>query len=153
MNQESHANKTGNNLEKFVNNLLIDCGYRQVDKNNFDLEMYFDKPVFTRQYYIGQSIYETKQYCDFIRYNPTKYPNKLCIEVKWQARSGSVDEKYPYLVLNIEKREIPTIIILDGSGYKRGAKDWLKEQVNPEDKLRGVYNMEELQKLANKGNL
>ena len=50
------------------------------------------------------------------------------IECKWQQTSGSVDEKFPYLYLNcIEKMpEENIIVVVDGSGAKHGAVEWLK---------------------------
>jgi hypothetical protein len=66
-------------------------------------------------------------------------------------RTGSVDEKYPFTLFNIIKIGVPTIILLDGGGYKKTATKWLKDQVNPQRALIGVYNMSEFQALVNKG--
>jgi hypothetical protein len=46
---------------------------------------------------------------------------------------------------------VPTIIILDGNGYKKTAMKWLKDQADPKRALIGVYNMAEFQKLVNNG--
>jgi hypothetical protein len=35
--------------------------------------------------------------------NQTKFSDGLIIECKWQESAGSVDEKYPFVVLNIKK--------------------------------------------------
>jgi len=64
---------------------------------------------------------------------------------------GSVDEKYPFTLFNIMKIGVPTIILLDGGGYKPAAMKWLKDQANPERALIGVYNMSEFQKTVNNG--
>lgn len=56
---------------------------------------------------------------------------KIRIECKWQQSPGSVDEKLPYLYLNaVEKYpEQDIIILLDGGGYKAGAKAWLENAI------------------------
>lgn len=51
------------------------------------------------------------------------WPDGLVIQCKWQASSGSVEEKYPFEVLNIQKDEYPTIIVLDGGGYSKGSEN------------------------------
>lgn len=35
--------------------------------------------------------------------------------------AGSVDEKYPFAVHNIMKIGVPSIILIDGGGYKKTA--------------------------------
>ena len=79
--------------------------------------------------------------------------NTLIIECKWQQSGGSVDEKYPFALFNIFKIGVPTIILLDGGGYKQAAMKWLKDQVDPNRALIGVYNMMEFQSLVNKSSL
>jgi hypothetical protein len=85
--------------------------------------------------------------------NQDKFPEGLIIECKWQQSAGSVDEKYPFTLFNIIKIGVPTIILLDGNGYKKTAMKWLKDQVSPQRALIGVYNMAEFQALVNKGYL
>lgn len=76
----------------------------------------------------------------------------MVIESKWQQASGSVDEKFPYLVENIKKQyPYKTLIVIDGGGYKRKALEWMKKQVD--DKLIGVYGMDEFQERVNKGEI
>lgn len=51
------------------------------------------------------------------------------IECRLQNVSGSVDEKFPYLFENakaFEERDV--ILVVEGDGYKRGAKSWLRSQ-------------------------
>jgi hypothetical protein len=62
-----------------------------------------------------------------------------------------VDEKFTLLVFNIVKTGIPTVILLDGGGYRKQAQDWLKDQVNPKGALIGVWTMAEFQKEVNNG--
>ena len=53
---------------------------------------------------------------------------KIRIECKAQHSKGSVDEKLPYLYMNfinnIEEDE--AIIVIEGNGFKEGAKEWLR---------------------------
>ena len=58
-----------------------------------------------------------------------RHDGKIVIQCKWQASDGSIDEKYPFEVLSIQLNEFPTIIVLDGGGYNKGAEMWLKGQV------------------------
>ena len=66
-----------------------------------------------------------------------------------QQVKGSVDEKYPFLVNNIQKSKIDTIIVLDGKGYKPGAEKWLKAQVK--GYLKKVIDIEKFQQLSKEG--
>ncbi len=150
------ANKTGATLEVFVKRLLQDNGYTEFagDKK----QLFSDrKSIKGKQYACqvpcGTSIYETKRKCDFLVTNSSKFADCLIIECKWQQVGGSVDEKYPFTVQNIIKIGTPTIILLDGAGYKQKAMEWLKKQVNVDDALIGVYSMAEFQIKVNNGYL
>lgn len=146
------ANENGSNLETFIENLLVKNGYLFVPKKKFEPATYLKQPIYTKQFCVGTSIYETELFCDFIIYHQDKYPLCLVIESKWQQSTGSVDEKYPFLVLNIKTRTpYKTVLLLDGQGYKAQAEKWLRDQVD--DKLLHVFNMSEFQKWTNKGNI
>ena len=76
----------------------------------------------------------------------------LVIESKWQQSTGSVDEKFPYLVLNIKSRTpFKTVVVLDGGGYKPNAAKWLRAQTD--DKLIHVFDMAEFHKWVNKNGI
>lgn len=99
-----------------------------------------------RQVTIGSNIYNHPMKIDCVAYGFGRYPNGLAIESKWQSSSGSVDEKFPYLVLNIKERYIiPTIIVVHGGACRQGAIDWLRTQIDGE-KLIGVFRLEEFMK-------
>ena len=148
------ANKTGNHLERFVEHQLQDLGYiERIGRNkhtaantNTENGAYYGK-----QARFGKSIYNTDRVCDFLIFHKALWPNSLVIECKWQQAKGSVDEKYPFAVLNIEKLGVPTILLLDGGGYKPEALVWLKSQAGPEKALIGVYTMSEFQTIINDG--
>ena len=150
------ANKTGGVLELFIKRLLEDNGYTAFP-NHKDQLFANRKSVGGKQYSTqvpcGTSIYESPRKCDFLIMNQEKFPEGLIIECKWQQSNGSVDEKYPFTVYNILKIGVPTIILLDGNGYKKTAMEWLKSQASPSRALIGVYNMSEFQALVNKGYL
>jgi len=147
------ANVTGNTLERFAERLLQDNGYLEFTGNRkqlFDSRANVGGKQYAQQVPCGTSIYESPRKCDFLIINKAKFPNDLIIECKWQQSNGSVDEKYPFTLFNIIKIGVPTIILLDGGGYKRTAMEWLKKQTSPERALIGVYNMSEFQALVNR---
>ena len=57
---------------------------------------------------------------------------RVRVEAKYQASQGSVDEKYPYMLLNgiYQYPENEIIFVVDGGGYKPGAREWLKEHID-----------------------
>ncbi len=147
----SIANKTGNELEIFINNCLVRKGYVFVPKTRFIASQVLAQPIYTRQFSLGETIYNTA-WRDFILYHPIKHSNCLVIESKWQQSGGSADEKYSYTILNVRKQSVyNVIIIIDGDGYKKGALQWLKDQVY--GNLKGVFSMSEFITWANKQNI
>ena len=132
---------------------MVERGYAYLHSKKFDPARYLEQPIYSRRYYTGLNTYGTAQYCDFIIYHPQKWPNNLIIESKWQQVGGSVDEKFPYLILNIQKTyKCPTIVLIDGGGYRKGAEKWLRNQVG-NGNLISVLSMVEFQKWVNQGNL
>jgi hypothetical protein len=77
-----------------------------------------------------ETIYGHKGNTEFLLISE-KYKLRIRIECKWQQSAGSVDEKLPYLYLNtIEAMpEKDIMILIDGEGFKAGAKTWLKTAV------------------------
>lgn len=148
------ANHTGNRLEGFVEDILKREGFQEFwdhKEQIFENRKAVGGKQYAKQVPCGTSIYETQRKCDFLVLNKEKFPDGLIIECKWQQSSGSVDEKYPLTLFNIIKIAVPTIILLDGGGYKPAAMKWLKDQVDPNRALIGVYNMTEFQKVVNNG--
>jgi len=96
-----------------------------------------------RQVNIGDGIYDTPLSADFLVLDLPGVPDGLVIESKWQESQGSVDEKLPYLVTNIQTcSPYPTIVILHGGGFRPGAEAWLRDQVDGV-KLLAVFRLEE----------
>lgn len=146
------ANKHGGNLEKFIEDALRRAGYSYIESSKFIPAMYLKQPIFTHKLRHGQNIYELQSEYDFAVYHPEKHPEGLIIEVKWQQSGGTVDEKFPYLVINIQtKYPYKTILILDGGGYRKGAEKWVRSQIG--NNLLHVFSMVEFQTWVNKGGL
>jgi hypothetical protein len=138
------AGKHNNILKIFLEETLKELKYTAVDPNSIHKAVQdpmHKQKLYAQKMCVGQSIYNTRRKCDFVLFNPAWANKLLFIECKWQAESGSVDEKFPYLIANINKHACDTIILLDGNGYKSGAKKWLCSQINGH--LKGVYSMEE----------
>lgn len=132
MTDGSFANKTGNVAERIIACILSERGYK-----------------IKRQHPIGMSIYNHNLKCDFFISNVTGFPNGLIIESKWQDVSGSADEKFPYLVMNIkEKYPCPAIVVIGGDGCKTGAVEWLINQID--GKLIGIHTIEEFVSFVNR---
>ena len=148
------AHSTGNKLEKFVSQALDGVGFKEFwdhKKQAFANRAAIGGKQYLRQQQVGLTIYESERKCDFLVINRAKFPKDLIIECKWQQSNGSVDEKYPFLLFNIIKTGVPTVILIDGGGYKAAAVAWLKDQVSKTGALIGVWDMAEFQKKVNDG--
>lgn len=145
------AVKWGKWLENSVAALLND-EYEAVDRKEF-LDLRHDrKPIYTKEFVIGESIYGGQRRVDFILYHPQRWPRCLVIECKWQSEPGTVDVKYPYEVASINHNKYKTIIVLDGEGYRASARDWLKAQAG-KGKLLHVMNFNEIKRFQSKKKL
>jgi site-specific DNA-adenine methylase len=152
MKQGTRANFTGRELEDFVASILEKRGYTKVEQRKFEPSEHLNQPIYARRYDAGKNVYGTASRVDFVLYHPKKHHKCLIIEAKWQQTGGSVDEKYPFLILNIKNQHpYETILILDGGGYKRGACEWIRSQVG--DNFKALFDMAGFQKWANSDNL
>ena len=105
--------------------------------------------LFVPQFPIGASIYGLPLLTDFWVRGAPGFPDGLAIEVKWQQSTGSVDEKFPYLVLNIQQcYPCPAIVVADGGGQRPGALHWLRGQVS--GNLLGIFSLAEFLAWANR---
>lgn len=151
--QGAQANLTGTRMENHIELSLLDCGYVKLAEKYAlvnDIKS-LTQPSYARQVQIGKTIYGTNLKSDFVLFHPDKWPEGLVIEVKWQQRGGTVDEKFPYLVMNIWSSEYQTILILDGGGYRDGAERWIRSM--QKQNLLHVFNMVEFLTWVNQGNL
>lgn len=151
--QGAQANLTGKRLENHIELSLQDCLYVKIaDKNVLTHSMdSLTQASYATQVNTGKTIYGTNLKSDFLLYHPQKWPMGLVIEVKWQQRGGTVDEKFPYLVMNIWSSEYLTILILDGGGYREGAERWVRSM--QKHNLLHVFNLTEFIIWVNQGNL
>ncbi len=125
LSQGGRANRTGQTAEAVIAAILARHAYRVEAQKR-----------------IGLGIFETDVIVDFHISGHPQYSGGLIIESKWQAIGGSVDEKWPFLVLNIKEcYPCPTIIVIHGGGFRPGAERWLRRQVG--GKLIFVFRLEE----------
>lgn len=145
----SKANRTGQNLEKQVERLIMDRGYLYLPANRIEAAKILKQPFYTSQFPIGTSLYEGKNTkADFILYHPQKHSEFLIIECKWQQRKGTTEEKLPYLVINI-KTNYPyeAMIVIAGEGFSEGAIKWIYKQEGGRIKI--VCDMAKFMRLIN----
>ena len=128
MEKGKKTNITGNQLEKAVQTVLLEKGfefemYRKWERNK---EKYGNELLLKNVPY--ETIYGHHGNTEFLLLSE-KYNLKIRIECKWQQSAGSVDEKLPYLYLNAIEAipEKDFMILIDGDGFKAGAKTWLRE--------------------------
>jgi hypothetical protein len=148
MTQGAKANKSGHILERTVEGTLQAHGYFKKVSNTQkqqQLEDFLNAGLLPKRYarniYIGMGIYTTDIYADFFVIGSPAFPSGLIIECKWQESGGSVDEKYPYLNLNIERcYPVPAIVIVAGGGMRQKAIDWFKQQVELNENLIAVHS-------------
>jgi hypothetical protein len=149
------AESTGSVAESSVRGVLTGRGYAELTTHEVlegepvaeQTAMFRDfarRPwparLFVAQYPIGASIYGLPLNADFWVRGAPHLPNGLAIEVKWQQSTGSVDEKFPYLVHNIKEcYPCAALVIADGGGQRPGALRWLRDQVG--GNLMGVFSL------------
>jgi hypothetical protein len=141
-------------LERLVEEALRSRGY--VEFWNHKTQLFDNRAIlagrqYSKQVICGNTIYETARKVDFLVINKALFPHGLIVECKWQQVAGSVDEKYPFLLFNIMKTGIPTVILIDGDGYRLAALKFLKDEVSRTSSLRGAWTMKEFQTQVNNG--
>ena len=147
MNNGMRPEVNGRDAEDFVATKLSRFGFvEQCDLS----PLFAEESIYVKQHVIGPTIYGTDRRVDFLLHGEKLFPFDECdlvVECKWQSSSGSVDEKFPYLVKNIALSQKPTIIILDGGGYRPGAEKWLRAQVDEQEFLEAVVNLGEFEQV------
>jgi hypothetical protein len=76
------ANVNGNELEVFVEAILLRKEYQFVERTRFTPAVYLEQAIYSRQVHVAQSVYDTPLFCDFYIYHPEKHPKGLIIECK-----------------------------------------------------------------------
>ena len=124
--QGAQANSNGKNAEATIYCILKERGY--------DVR---------QQQTIGIGLYNTPIRVDVMVMPCSRFPAGLIIESKWQETAGSADEKFPYLVINIKRfYPMPCIVVLDGDGYRDGAANYLRSEVDGKS-LQHVFSFAE----------
>ena len=157
MTQGARAVSSGNVLEKTIEGTLLGHGYSLVgcdipkkQRLGFLLSCNNLQKRYARQVYIGQGIYDTDIYVDFYIVGSSLISSGLIIECKWQQTGGSVDEKLPYLNLNIQYcYPVPAIVLIDGGGMKPKAVTWLSAQTALNQNLLAVHDISSFVKWSN----
>ncbi len=138
---------TGSTLEGIVEQTLSRYGFQAISYSKYAKrpQDYGEELLLKNVPYT--SIYSHTARTEFLL-RSKRFKLEIRIECKWQQVTGSVDEKLPYLYLNaIEAMpESQIIIIIDGEGWKRGAKEWLErvvkdKQYQPENSNKEIQVM------------
>lgn len=157
------AEKTGGRFEKVIEKQIEECGYEKIEKEemkklikNVKIDKMGKDKYYTRNWPLGICLYPVLQRREeFFLYSSSKYPLGLIITAKWQASTGSVYEKAPYILLNATYHHpCPTVLIWDGAFKRSGVKGgflWLKEHRN--DKLIEVFTFSEFLAWSNNGGI
>ncbi len=150
----ARANQAGKILESNVDAILTGHGYFQIG-NHVTKEYLLNASLLNKRYakqvYIGNGIYQSSLKVDFYVMGLPAIPSGLIIECKWQESGGSVDEKFPYLNLNIQDYySAPTIVVIGGEGMREGAIKWLKKQVDYNHNLLAVHTLDRFIAWSNK---
>jgi len=138
-------------LLEFVDSQLLESGYRFVEKLKIDD---FDKmrlPVYSKNVAIGMNIYNNSRKGHFLVYHPEKWPKGLVVEVRWQGVNGTVDEKFPFIVMNIKRSGLETVIVMGGENLKPKVVQWVQNQIGY--RLIEVFDPIEFQNWVMEGNL
>jgi len=128
-------------VEKTIENVLISSGFKKIKNTNMRICGY---KQYIPQATIGNTIYGTKYRVDFIVYGIPNFIDGVVIQSKYQGVSGTADEKFPKVVLDIHINRIPTIVVISGGGASKKAVGWIKSQVGNEENLIAVMSIDEI---------
>ncbi len=128
------ANRMGKIFENAVLSTLTSLGLEDfseravaTDKNLQQQVANLSKYVLKNAHYT--TIYNHDGHTEFV----ICYGNRrIRIEAKFQVRGGSVDEKFPYMMLNaiFQYPEDEIVFVVDGNGFKEGGVEWLKNRID-----------------------
>ena len=124
MKQGTKANKSGHRLEDKVEKIILDklnVVSRKYSKTKDHKNVLLKHVPYTNIY--GS----TRCRSEFLLCYKDR---RIRIECKFQESAGSVDEKLPYLYMNFTQSipETEAIIVIEGNGFKIGAKEWLRKK-------------------------
>jgi len=145
MSQGGKANKTGLQLEWFVESALNKIGYIEVGAEGLEEK----QPLTYARNVPYVNLYGGNSRTEFVLCDESG--GMIRIEAKWQQTAGSVDEKFPYMYLSLLETDEPHIIIvIDGGGQRQSALDWLAEQAKNETRKKvDIMDMSDFLKWVN----
>ena len=131
MDENARPKHAGNALLEHVISVLDEYGYTRLYRkpgSNPHKFLSTEYKSYIINYRFGFDLYKTKRLNHVILYNQLLFPHLLVIDCRWQAISGSVDQKYPFIVHSLEDVHDYTALILDGEGMRKEAVEWTKGQ-------------------------
>lgn len=147
--QGRQANSNGMNLQDDIAAKLRQCGYEGVQERD---RVRPQGPWYVRNYRgLLRDMYAAPWTVHFYAYHPQRHPRGLLIFACYQSRSGSVDAKFPYVIGNLTRAQLPALLLLIGGKAKKPALAWAKAQ-ETED-LIVMTSLEEWLEYANRGRL
>ena len=130
--QGAQANLNGKVFEDMLVPIFKANGFEVFYESEFkkkfpDGKVDFDRYILKNASYV--TIYNESGKTEFVIVAGTR---RVRVETKYQASAGSVDEKYPYMLLNgiYQYPENEVIFVVDGGGYKAGAREWLQQHID-----------------------
>lgn len=139
----SRACTSGKSLEEIVTTIVRDAGFYELSDKEKDLFVRQDGVIdidqprwFARQVRIELNLYGASSATDLYLQDQGEFKEGLHIECKWQASSGSVDEKYALTVNSLKGFKRKSILILDGGGTRPVVIRWIKSMQDRNKKFR-----------------
>lgn len=158
-----NASETGKNFKENVRTTVEENGHfieitsiREMNEKLAEVQAGTIAPLakhFAVNLQIGKDTYDCPWKADFVTINGANAPGSQVrvLHVRWQQVGGSVDQKFPFFVLNAMKLKCQSIFVLGGKGFKPGARKWLQNQKG--NKIIEVFTQDEFQEWVNNGNL
>ncbi len=130
--QGAQANKNGRVFENMMVPIFKDAGFEVFVESELKTPTIQEKVSTLQRYVIKNAAYTTIYNeggkTEFVIVEGNR---RIRVEAKYQSTAGSVDEKYPYMLLNgiYQYPENEIIFVVDGGGYKPGARQWLEDHI------------------------
>lgn len=138
-------------LMQFIESNLLESDYAFLEKLNVANLGSMRFPVYSKNVIVGKNIYDNARKSHLFVFHPEKWPKGLVIEVRWQGVNGTIDEKFPFIVMNIKRSSYETVVVMGGPNLKPEVSNWVSNQIGY--RLIEVFNPMEFQTWINEGNL
>ena len=129
--QGALANLSGKVFENMMIPVFNANGFQVISEKEYQAhpEKYASLSRYILKNVAYTTIYEHEGKTEFVIVDGER---RIRVEAKYQSAAGSVDEKYPYMLLNgiYQYPEREVIFVVDGGGYKPGAHKWLKKHID-----------------------